>query len=168
MTHPMAITAAQAVRLLAELLEIDRAVRTRRQPLQLVQKQRRAAVVRDLHLFALSKQRGSAPTGAEQRQHPRANVRLKVQLLGGPHKVDLQSDSLAVGGASVTVKFTPRVGDLVPLRLVPLEDAPFEVMGEVVWFDPVRSRAGVRFQSLTDEARAVLERLIFSDLVRAE
>src|SRR5262245_47249265 len=111
MTHPMAITAAQAVRLLAELLEIDRTHRNRRQPLQLVQKQRRAAIARDLHLFALAKQRGTAPTGAEQRQHPRANVRLKVQLLGGPHKVDLHSDSLAVGGASLMVKFTPRVGD---------------------------------------------------------
>jgi hypothetical protein len=164
----MAITATQAVRLLAELLEMDRSVRNRRQPLSLVQKQRRAAIARDLHLFALAKQRGQAPAGAEQRQHPRANVRVKVQLLGGPHKVDLHSDSLAVGGVSVSVKFTPRVGDMVGLRLVPLEDPPIEVMGEVVWFDPVRSRAGLRFQNLSDEGRAVLERIIFTDLVRDE
>jgi len=161
----MATNPAQAVRLLAELLELDRTVRGRRQPLSLVQKQRRAAIARELHMWALAKQRGNAPPGAEQRMHPRANVRLKVQLLGGPRSVDLQSDSLAVGGVSVSVSFTPRVGDLLGLRLVPLEDAAFELMGEVVWFDPVRSRAGLRFHDLTDEARAVLERLVFSDLI---
>src|SRR5689334_14429958 len=139
----MANTPAQALRLLAELLEIDRAVRNRRQPLTLVQKQRRAAIARELHLWALAKQRDMAPPGSEQRQHPRANVRLRVQLLGGPRPIDLQSDSLAVGGVSVLVSFTPRVGDLLALKLVPLEDAAFEVMGEVVWFDPVRSRAGL-------------------------
>src|SRR3954465_11106094 len=100
MSAPMAITAAQAVRMLAELLDIDRSIRTRRQSPSLVQKQRRAAIARDLHLFAIAKQRSAAPAGAEQRQHARANVRLKVQLLGGPHKVDLHSDSLAVGGVS--------------------------------------------------------------------
>jgi hypothetical protein len=162
----MAISAGQAVRLLAELLDLDRSVRQRRQPLSLVQKQRRAAIARDLHLWALAKQRNAAPSGADQRQHPRANIRVKVQLLGGPRIVDLHSDSLAVGGVSVTVKFTPRVGDMLGLRLVPLEDAPFEVMGEVVWFDPVRSRAGLRFHNLPDEARDVLERIIFSDLVK--
>jgi hypothetical protein len=162
----MAISSTQAVRLLAELLEIDRTVRGRRQPLSLVQKQRRAAIVRDLHMWALARQRGNAPPGSEHRQHPRAAVRLKVQLLGGPHPVELQSDSLAVGGVSVRVSFTPRVGDLLGLKLVPLEEAAFEVMGEVVWFDPVRARAGLRFHQLTDEGRAVLERLVFSDLVK--
>ncbi len=162
----MATSAGQAVRLLAELLEMDRGVRNRRVPLSLVQKQRRAAIARELHLWALAKQRGAAPSGADQRQFPRANVRLRVQLLGGPRSVDLQSDSLAVGGVSVAVKFTPRVGDLLGLRLVPLEDAPFDVMGEVVWFDPVRSRAGLRFHDLTDDGREILERLVFSDLIK--
>lgn len=161
----MVTTAAKAVRLLAELLDLDRTVRMRRQNLTLAQKQRRAVIVRELHRWALAKQRGNAPPGAEQRQHPRANVRLKVQMLGGPHPVDLQSESLAVGGVSVTVSFAPRVGDLLGVRLVPLEDAPLEVMAEVVWFDPVRSRAGLRFHQVSDEAREVLERLVFSDLV---
>jgi hypothetical protein len=164
----MSITAAQAVRLLAELLDMDRGVRTRRQPMSLVQKQRRAVIARDLHSFALAKQRGTAPSGADQRQHPRASVRVKVQLLGGPHKIDLHSDSLAVGGVSVTVKFTPRVGDMIGLRLVPLEDPPIEVMGEVVWFDPVRSRAGMRFHDLSDDGRAVLERIVFTDILKSE
>jgi hypothetical protein len=162
----MAISSTQAVRLLAELLEIDRAVRGRRQPLSLMHKHRRAAIVRELHLWALARQRGSAPPGAEHRQHPRAAVRLKVLLLGGPHPVELQSDSLAVGGVSVHVSFTPRVGDLLGLKLVPLEEAAFEVMGEVVWFDPVRARAGLRFHRITEEGLAVLERLVFSDLVK--
>jgi hypothetical protein len=104
--------------------------------------------------------------GAELRAHPRASVRLKVQLLGGPRSVDLHSDSLAVGGVSVTVNFTPRVNDMLALKLVPLEEAPFEVMGEVVWFDPVRSRAGLRFHGLTDDGREILERLVFSDIVK--
>lgn len=152
--------------MLAELLELDRSIRHRRQPMSLVQKQRRAAIVRDLHMWALAKQRGAAPQGSELRQFPRANVRVRLQLLGGPRPIDLHSDSLAVGGASVVVSFSPRVSDLLGLRIVPLEDAPFEVMGEVVWFDPVRMRAGLRFQSLSDDGREVLERLIFSDLVK--
>jgi hypothetical protein len=162
----MSTTAGKAVRLFAELLEMDRSVRSRRMSLSLTQKQRRAAIVRELGMWALSRQRG--PVGSEQRKYPRANVRLKVQMLGGPRPVDLQSDSLAVGGVSVTVSFTPRVGDLVGLRLVPLEDSPFEVNGEVVWFDPVRSRVGLRFHDLTDEGRAILERLVFSNLVTDE
>jgi len=159
----MSTTAAKALRLFAELLEMDRSVRSRRMALSLTQKQRRAAIVRELHMWALSRQRG--PGGAEQRQFPRAQVRVKVQLLGGPRPVDLQSDSLAVGGVSVAVSFTPRVGDLLGLRIVPLEDVPFEVNGEVVWFDPVRARVGLRFHELTDDGRAILERLVFSNLV---
>lgn len=158
--------AAKAVRLLAELVEMDRTIRSRRQSLTLSQKQRRAAIIRELHLWALARQRGAAPPGAEKRQFPRAEVHLKVQLLGGPRAVELQSESLAVGGVCVTVSFAPRVGDLLPLRLQPLEDAPFDVMGEVVWFDPIRARAGVRFHDLSDDGRAVLERLVFSDLVK--
>src|SRR4029079_7740826 len=72
-SQDMAISSTQAVRHLAELLEIDRSVRGRRQPLSLTQKQRRSVIVRALHQWALARQRG-APPGAEQRQHPRANV----------------------------------------------------------------------------------------------
>lgn len=159
-------SAAKAVRLLAELVELDRGVRSRKQSMTLPQKQRRAAIVRELHLFALARQRGLAPSGSEHRQHPRAQVSLRVQLSGGPHPVELKSESVAVGGVCVVVKFAPRVGDLFALKLIPLEDAPFEVMGEVVWFDPVRSRAGVRFKELSEEGRGVIERLVLSDLVQ--
>jgi hypothetical protein len=163
----MTINAAQAVRMLAELLEIDRATRMRRTPPSLPQKQRRAALARDLARWALAKQRGAAPPGAELRQHPRANVRVKVQLSSGPRPIDLSSDSLGVGGVSVLMSFAPRVGDMFRLRIVPLEDAPIEVTGEVVWFEPVRSRAGLRFHDLSEEGQEGLERLVFSDLLRS-
>jgi hypothetical protein len=158
----MSVTATKAVHLLAELLEMDRSVRSRRQARSLPQKQRRAAIVRELHQFMLARQRGP---GAEQRQFPRAAIRIKVQMLGGPHPVDLHSDSLAVGGLSCQVSFTPRNGDLFGLRLVPLEEPPLEVDAEVVWYDPVRSRVGLRFINLSDEGREILERLVLQELV---
>jgi hypothetical protein len=94
-------------------------------------------------------------------------VHLRVQLLGGPRPVDLESDSLAVGGLSVQLRFAPRVGDLLSLRLEPPPpDEPVDVVAQVVWYEPMRSRAGLNFHDVSDEARALLERLVFGELVR--
>ena len=161
-----AIGPAQAVRLLAELVELDRLIRTKRQPLSLQQKQRRAQIAQDLHRFALARQRVGWDGSGEQRRDPRANLQLHVQLIGGPRPVELQSDSLAVGGMSLTLNFAPRLGDRLHLRLVPPPpDEPFAVDGEVVWFNAARQRVGVQFHSLDEAQREMLERLIFADLV---
>jgi hypothetical protein len=161
-----AIGPAQAVRLLAELVELDRQIRIKRQPLSLQQKQRRAQIAQDLHRFALARQRASYGGSGEQRRDPRANVKLRVQLIGGPRAVELQSDSLAVGGMSLTLNYAPRLGDRLHLRLVPPQpDDPFAVDGEVVWFNAARQRVGVQFLGLDEAQRHLLERLIFADLV---
>jgi hypothetical protein len=161
-----AISAAQAVRLLAELVELDRQMRARRQPLTLQQKQRRAQIAQDLHRWTLGRQRAGWTGTGEQRRDPRANVQLRVLLIGGPRSVELQSDSLAVGGMSLTLPFAPRLGDRLHLKLVPAEpDEAVEVEGDVIWCNAARQRAGVQFTNVSDEARALLERLIFADLV---
>lgn len=161
-----AIGPTQAVRLLAELVELDRQIRSKRQPLSLQQKQRRAQIAQDLHRFALARQRATYAGSGEQRRDPRANVKLRVQLVGGPRAVELQSDSLAVGGMSLTLNFAPRLGDRLHLRVVPPPaDEPFTVDGEVVWFNAARQRAGVQFIGLDEGQRQLLERLIFADLV---
>jgi hypothetical protein len=160
----MPLDAARALRLLAELRDIDHGARSRK-AITLQEKQRRLAIARELNQFTLDQQR--AGSGPNLRQHPRAQVRLMVELLGGPRAIELETDSLAVGGVSCVVSFGPRVGDLLSLRLTPpAPDEPFEVMAEVVWFHPVRSRAGLAFHDLPDDARAVVERLIYSDLVK--
>jgi hypothetical protein len=152
------------MRMLAELVELDRQLRMRRQPLTLQQKQRRAQIAIDLHRWTLAQQRW-AGAGA-QRRDPRANVRLRAQLVGGPRPLELQSDSLAVGGMSLTLTFAPRLGDRLHLRLVPPPpDEPVELEGEVIWFNAARQRAGVHFLDVSEEARALLERLIFADLL---
>ena len=161
----MAIGSAQAVRLLAELLEMDYVARQRRRSSSLVQKQRRAAIVRELQVWALARQQG--PQGTTLREHPRAAVKLRVELIGGPGPVALESDSLAVGGISVSISFQPKAGDLLPLRLVPTQpEEPVAVTGEVIWYDPFRGRAGLRFLELSEDARALIERLVFADLIR--
>ena len=161
-----AIGPAQAVRLLAELVELDRQIRTKRQPLTLQQKHRRAQIAQDLHRFALARQRADWKGAGEQRRDPRANVRLRVHLIGGPRPIELQSDSLAVGGMSLTLNFAPRLGDRLHLRLVPpAPDEPFAAEGEVVWFNAARQRVGVQFIGLDEAQRQLLERLIFADLV---
>lgn len=160
------LPSTKAVRLLAELLEFDQIVRARRQPLTLVQKQRRQAIATELHRWALDRQRTSVK-GAEHRRDPRAEVRLRIQMLGGPRPVDLDADSLAIGGVRCNVGFQPRVGDVLALRMVPLEEPAVEVMARVVWYDPVRSKAGLAFMGLSDSARAFVERLVYSDLIRS-
>lgn len=158
--------AAQAVRLLAELVELDRQIRVKRQPLTFQQKQRRAQIATDLHRWALARQRASFAGGGEQRRDPRANLRLRVQMIGGPRPVELQSDSLAVGGMSLTLTFAPRIGDRLHLRLVPAPpDEPIAVEAEVIWVNAARHRVGVQFHGVDDDARALLERLIYQDLV---
>jgi hypothetical protein len=157
---------AQAMRLLAELVELDRLLRVRRQPLTLQQKQRRAQIAQDLHRFALLRQRSTWSGSGEQRRDPRAKLRLRVQLVGGPRPLELQSDSLAIGGMSLTLSFAPRLGDRLHLRLVPpAPDEPFTVEGEVIWINAARQRVGVRFDGLDEANRELLERLIFADLV---
>jgi len=159
------LPSTKAVRLLSELLEFDQLVRTRRQPLTLLQKQRRQAIATELHRWALERQR-SQGKGAEHRRDPRADVRLRVQMLGGPRPVDLEADSIAVGGVRVHVGFQPRVGDVLALRMTPLEEPAVELMARVVWYDPVRSKAGLAFMSLSESARGFVERVVYSDLVK--
>jgi hypothetical protein len=159
------LPSTKAVRLLSELLEFDQLVRSRRQPLTLVQKQRRQAIAGELHRWALDRQRATIK-GAELRRDPRAEVRLRIQMLGGPRPVDLDADSLAVGGVRCNVRFQPRVGDVLALRMVPLEEPAVEVMAKVVWYDPVRSKAGLAFIGLSESARAFVERVVYSDLIR--
>lgn len=161
------LPSAKAVRLLSELLEFDQIVRARRQPLTLVQKQRRQAIATELHRWALERQRATTP-GSEARRDPRADVRLRIQMLGGPRPIDLDADSLAVGGLRCAVNFQPRVGDVLALRMVPLEEPATEVMARVVWYDPVRSKAGLSFMGLSDLARAFVERVVYSGLVKGK
>ena len=161
----MALPSSSPLRLLAELLELDQIARDRRAALTLAQKQRRQVICQELRLWALARQ--NAPSGSEQRRDPRAVMRLRVQLLGGPRPVELQTESLAVGGLSATLHFAPRKGDLMALRLIPGEpEAALELMGEVVWYDARKTRAGLRFKDTSEEVKAVLERIVFAELVR--
>jgi hypothetical protein len=161
------ISAAQAVRLLAELKELDRATRFRRITMSLHQKQRRAQIALELHRWTLAWQQAKWP-GTSQRRAPRANLHLRVQLIGGPRPVELHSDSLAVGGLSLQLNFQPRLGDHLALRLIPRPpDEALEVAGEVVWFNAAKQRVGVQFKGLSEEAEAMLERLVFDDLIGA-
>lgn len=159
----MAHDASRALKLLAELRDIDIGARLRKS-ITLAEKQRRQAIARELNQITLAMQQPRA--GANQRQHPRANVALKCELLGGPRVIELPTDSVAVGGIAVSIGFSPRVGDLVHLRLTPpAPDDPFDVMAQVVWFHPVRMKAGLAFHDLREEPRAVLERLVYNELV---
>src|SRR5690242_14035895 len=129
------ISPTQAVRLLAELKELDRVTRQKRLTMTLQQKQRRAQIAIDLHRWTLARQQ-ALWSRRPQRKSPRANLRLRVQLIGGPRPLELQSDSLAVGGMSLQLPFQPRLGDMLALRLIPRPpDEPLEVAGEVVWFN---------------------------------
>jgi hypothetical protein len=150
---------------LAELKELDRTTRQKRQTMSLQQKQRRAQIALELHRWTLARQQAKWP-GTPQRRSARANLHLRVQLIGGPRPIELQSDSLAVGGMSLQLNFQPRLGDHLALRLIPRPpDEAIEVSGEVMWFNAAKQRVGVQFQGLSEEGQALLERLVFDDLI---
>jgi hypothetical protein len=157
----------RALQLLAELNDLDRSLE---QQLGFAEKQRRRIIARELHEFAMTLQGRMSSGGASRREHPRASIELPVVLLGGPHPVELIAESIAVGGVAVrTRNFIPRNGDLWPLRF-PIEEAgkdhSFEVLGRVVWVDVGKGRAGIRFTEVSDGARTVLERIVFSALLQ--
>jgi|GEM_PF-2572456 len=162
----MAFPTSRAVKLLSELADIDRKLMSSSfQGLTLLERQRRSAIVRELGGWALERQ--IAPEGSQRRADPRAPIRLGVQLIGGPHPVTLESESIAVGGISVLLQhFTPRVGDQLTLRLGPIDSMIVEVMGQVVWIDPIRQRAGLRFCDLSEANRAAVEYLVLRSLVQ--
>jgi hypothetical protein len=166
MGPPKADSAGHAVRLFAELIELDRQSRARRQTLSFQQKQRRAQISHELRQWARG--RLKTPPGGEHRRDPRVKLPIRVQLIGGPRPLELQSDSLGLGGLGLTLTFTVRVGDLLALRLIPPAgetDDRVDVQAEVIWFDAARLRAGMQFRDLSEEATALVERLVFSDLV---
>lgn len=150
--------------LLRELLEIDETVRRRRVALTFVQKQRRMTIASELGRWAMASR--PSPKGAELRQHPRAEMKVRLELLGGPKPITLETDTLGLGGAGVAVSFPVRRGDLWRMRLCPPGEEPVELGAEVVWVDVPRARAGLRFVQQTDELRALVERLVFSELIR--
>lgn len=151
------------VKLLAELLELDKQLRGRRNPPTLQQRQRRTAISRQLHDWAMAKQ--EQPGRVPQRSEPRAALQVAVELLGGPHRVLLMTESVAIGGLSCEVSFSPKRGDLLHLRILPDGEAPFEVMAEVVWWNANNRRAGMAFRQVPEEGRAVLERMVFRGLI---
>jgi hypothetical protein len=98
---------------------------------------------------------------------PRAPLHLRVQLIGGPRPLELHTESVGVGGLSLQLTFSPRLGDHLALRLVPPPpDDAVEVEAQVVWFNAAKQRAGVQFRSISEEAHALLERLVFDDLLK--
>ena len=160
----MPIDSTRALKLLAELRDIDTGARSKR-AITFAEKQRRQAIARELADIALNEQR--PPSGQSQRRHARAPIHVRVQLLGGPHTIELTTDTIALGGVSVDVPFSPRVGDLFALKLIPPgTDEPFEVMAQVVWFQPARQKAGLEFHDLPEAGRTILERLIYTDLFK--
>ena len=160
------LSAIKAMQLLKELLEIDEGVRRRKVALTFVQKQRRMTIASELARWAMASR--PAPKGHELRQHPRADMKVRLELLGGPQSVSLETDTLGLGGAGVAVRFPARRGDVWRMRLWPPEgDDPVELQAEVVWVDVPRARCGLRFLEQTDELRAVIERLVFSELIRS-
>jgi hypothetical protein len=164
----MSKSSASAVRLLAELLELEQQARRRLGSLTVIQKQRRVALSDELRQWALAQQRAPGG-GAEKRQSPRAEVRLRVQLIGGPRPVDVETSSISEGGLSLTLRAAPRLGDRIALRLVPPPpDESVEVTTEVAWYDPKNGGAGLKFCDLGEEARALIARLVYAHLLAAK
>jgi type IV pilus assembly protein PilZ len=106
--------------------------------------------------------------GSDRRHHERLETRIQVDYRSGETFLFSYIQNISEMGIFIRSNEPLPVGTQLDLRFHPDGEEPLELAGEVVWVNPIRPIGeninpgmGVRFESLTPEAR---ERLV--DLVR--
>lgn len=163
MSRPVPISSTQAVLLLSELLELDLTVRRRRGPATIDERRRRRNISKSLRDWAMALEANRLGPGAGQREHPRAPVRIYVKW--GEER--LPCESLGLGGLSLARDERPTLGETVELEICPPQpDATEPVRAQVMWWDPKEKRVGLSFVDLSDTAQSLIERLVYTELVK--
>lgn len=103
----------------------------------------------------------------EQRQWPRVDVEAEVTFASEDNFYQGFSENVSEGGLFLVTYQPHRIGDVITVRFtLPGVERLLEARAEVRWQrqgDPDRGVApglGVRFVTLTDEDRAVIERFV--------
>ena len=106
--------------------------------------------------------------GSDRRHYERLETRIQVDYRSGETFLFSYIQNISEMGIFIRSNEPLPVGTQLELRFHPEGEEPLELAGEVVWVNPIRPIGeninpgmGVRFESLTPEAR---ERLV--DLVR--
>jgi len=110
-------------------------------------------------------------SGADLRQYPRAPIELKVDYKKLNSFFADYTKNISKGGTFIKTKKPLPVGTRFLFKLtVPRREAPFELLGEVVWSDATgdESGMGIRFIYSSDQQRGdfegVVERLMSDSL----
>lgn len=112
-----------------------------------------------------------AKSGSESRQHQRAPIELKVDYKKLNSFFADYTKNISKGGTFIKTKKPLPIGTRFLFKLtVPNREAPFELLGEVVWSkaDGEEPGMGIRFiyssQGQREEFEAVVERLMSDSL----
>jgi type IV pilus assembly protein PilZ len=114
------------------------------------------------HPYTL-KTMASTESGQDSRQHPRAPIELKVDYKKLNSFFADYTKNISKGGTFIKTKKPLPVGTRFLFRLtVPKREAPFELLGEVVWSsaDGAEPGMGIRFIYSSDTQRSDFEGLV--------
>lgn len=100
--------------------------------------------------------RSDEVTPDDRREHDRSRLIVDVHFDGAESTGVASTKDISPGGLYLTTQTRIPVGATLALR-IPLGTKHIVVKGEVVYSNPGEG-VGVKFQQLSDEARAVIER----------
>ena len=95
---------------------------------------------------------------ADRREHDRSRLIVDVHFDGAESTGVASTKDISPGGLYLTTQTRIPVGAMLALR-IPLGSDHIIVRGEVVYSNPGEG-VGVKFQDLSDQARAVIERSV--------
>ena len=94
--------------------------------------------------------------GDERRQHDRTRLIVDVHFDGGDATGVASTRDISLGGLYMSTQTGMPIGEILALR-IPLGGKHVVIKAEVVYSHPDQG-VGVRFQTLSDEARELMER----------
>ncbi|MGZ3950620.1 MAG: PilZ domain-containing protein, partial [Flavisolibacter sp.] len=96
-------------------------------------------------------------TGADKREHPRADVNWAALMETPDGRIDAQVKNISLGGAFICCKKLLSIGEVFPLTMIGPDNEPVMATAKVVWSNVnvpeekvVNRGMGVRFLKMSD------------------
>jgi Tfp pilus assembly protein PilZ len=113
--------------------------------------------------------RSHPDTGADKREHPRADINWAASMETSDGRIDAQIKNISLGGAFICCKKPLSIGEVFPLTMLGPDNEPVMATAKVVWSNVnvpdekvVNRGMGVRFLKMSDR-HIQLVRQIFQE-----
>jgi hypothetical protein len=108
-------------------------------------------------------------TGAEKREHPRADINWPVSMETSDGRIEAQLKNISLSGAFICCKKPLSIGEVFPLTMLAFDNEPVMATAKVVWSNVnipeekvINRGMGVRFLKMSDK-HIQLVRQIFQE-----